>query len=78
MHFWKKSVASDVFVSVRLTGAFARMTPCATVNCYSMWACSDMSGQDCKLSETFETMVTTHLISTLSKSIDKWKIDMGG
>lgn len=32
-----------------------------------------MSGQDSELSETFETMVTTHLISTLAKSIDKWK-----
>lgn len=41
---------------------------CGISKCYNMWACNNMSGQDSELSETFETMVTTHLISTLAKT----------
>lgn len=36
--------------------------------CYNMWACSSVPGQASELSETFETMVTTHLISALAKA----------
>lgn len=63
MHAPPLFVYVHVFVCMCVWPALCGITEC----CY-MWVCNNMPGRASELSETFETMVTTHFISTLAKA----------